>query len=138
MARVSSDALTHFKASMKRLTIKKLYYSISEVSEMTSLKPYVLRYWETEFPQLRPSKNRAGNRIYRANDIKIIERIKKLLYEEKYTIQGAKKKLQQELSRSKPDGNPQLGLNLSGEDKNKVIDELRRELQNILGILDNK
>jgi len=123
---------------MKRLTIKKLYYSISEVSEMTSLKPYVLRYWETEFPQLRPSKNRAGNRIYRANDIKIIERIKKLLYEEKYTIQGAKKKLQQELSRSKPDGNPQLGLNLSGEDKNKVIEELRRELQNILGILDNK
>lgn len=123
---------------MKRLTIKKLYYSISEVSEMTSLKPYVLRYWETEFPQLRPSKNRAGNRIYRANDIKIIERIKKLLYEEKYTIQGAKKKLQQELSRSKPDGNPQLGLNLSGGDKNKVIDELRRELQDILSILDNK
>ncbi len=73
--------------------IKKLYYSISEVSKLTSLKQYVLRYWETEFPELRPSKNRAGNRIYRLNDIKTIFQIKKLLYEEKFTIEGARQKL---------------------------------------------
>ena len=59
-------------------TIKKLYYSISEVSEITSLKAYVLRYWETEFTQLSPPKNRAGNRTYRQKDIDVILKIKDL------------------------------------------------------------
>ena len=72
---------------------KKTYYSISEVCTQTGLEPHVLRYWETEFPQLRPKKNRAGNRAYRDKDIEIIEYIRKLLYEEKYTIPGAKKKI---------------------------------------------
>ena len=63
---------------MKDLAIKKLYYSISEVSKMTSIKPYVLRYWEAEFYQLRPSKNRSGKRIYRNNDIKLILRPRKI------------------------------------------------------------
>ncbi|MBN1576853.1 MAG: MerR family transcriptional regulator [Chitinispirillaceae bacterium] len=71
----------------------KVYYSISEVCGMTGLEPHVLRYWESEFPQLRPKKNRAGNRAYRDKDIKIIDYIKYLLYEEKFTIPGAKKKL---------------------------------------------
>ena len=62
-------------------TIKKLYYSISEVSEITQLKAYVLRYWETEFTQLSPPKNRAGNRTYRQKDIDVILKIKDLLYE---------------------------------------------------------
>ena len=62
---------------MKPKQIKKLYYSISEVSKLTSLKQYVLRYWETEFSELRPSKNRAGNRIYRLSDIKLLFLIKK-------------------------------------------------------------
>ena len=59
--------------------IKKLYYSIGEVSEITELKPYVLRYWETEFTQLKPPKNRAGNRTYRQKDIDVILNIKNLL-----------------------------------------------------------
>lgn len=71
----------------------KVYYSISEVCARTGLEPHVLRYWESEFPQLRPKKNRAGNRAYRCKDIQIIEYIKQLLYEEKYTIGGAKRKL---------------------------------------------
>jgi DNA-binding transcriptional MerR regulator len=75
---------------MKDLSIKKLYYSISEVSKITDLEQYVLRYWETEFEQLKPQKNRAGNRIYTNRDIKLIVYIKKLLREEKYTIEGAK------------------------------------------------
>jgi DNA-binding transcriptional MerR regulator len=79
---------------MKQLGIKKLYYSISEVSKITGLEQYVLRYWESEFEQLRPAKNRAGNRIYTNRDIKMILHIKKLLRDERYTIEGAKQVLQ--------------------------------------------
>ena|SRR5690349_5296413 len=78
---------------MKQLGIKKLYYSISEVSKITDLEQYVLRYWETEFEQLKPAKNRAGNRIYTNRDIKLILYIKRLLREERYTIEGAKQVL---------------------------------------------
>ncbi len=76
---------------MKDLSIKKLYYSISEVSKITEMEQYVLRYWETEFEELKPQKNRAGNRIYTNKDIQIILQIKSLLREKKYTIEGAKK-----------------------------------------------
>jgi DNA-binding transcriptional MerR regulator len=76
---------------MKDFGLKKLYYSISEVSKLTSLEQYILRYWETEFEQLKPGKNRAGNRIYTNKDIKLILQIKRLLRDEKYTIEGAKK-----------------------------------------------
>ncbi len=70
--------------------VKKLYYSISEVSEMTGLKQYVLRYWETEFPNLKPPKNKAGNRAYRESDIAMVNEIKRLLYDKKFTIEGAR------------------------------------------------
>ncbi len=79
---------------MKDLSIKKLYYSISEVSKITGLEQYVLRYWENEFEQLKPQKNRAGNRIYTNKDIQLILYVKKLLRDEKYTIDGAKQILQ--------------------------------------------
>lgn len=79
---------------MKDLSIKKLYYSISEVSKITGLEQYILRYWENEFEQLKPQKNRAGNRIYTNKDIQLILFIKKLLREQKYTIEGAKKILE--------------------------------------------
>ena len=78
---------------MKQLGIKKLYYSISEVSKITDLEQYVLRYWESEFEELQPAKNRAGNRIYTNRDIKLILYIKKLLRDERYTIEGAKQVL---------------------------------------------
>ena len=78
---------------MEARDIKKLYYSISEVSEVTGLKQYVLRYWETEFSQLKPEKNRAGNRIYRSHDIDTIMKIKSLLYDRKFTIKGAQQHL---------------------------------------------
>ena len=78
---------------MEARDIKKLYYSISEVSEITDLKQYVLRYWETEFDQLKPNKNRAGNRSYRSHDIDIILNIKTLLYDRKFTIKGARQYL---------------------------------------------
>lgn len=72
------------------MKIKKLYYSISEVSKATNLKQYVLRYWETEFSQLSPKKNKAGNRKYKESDVKLVYLIKELLYDKKYTINGAK------------------------------------------------
>jgi len=78
---------------MKSIGIKKLYYSISEVAKITDLEQYVLRYWESEFEQLNPQKNRAGNRVYTNKDIKLILHIKKLLREERYTIEGAKQVL---------------------------------------------
>jgi len=92
---------------MKDLSIPKLYYSISEVSRLTGLEPYVLRYWETEFEELKPQKNRAGNRIYSNRDIKFILRIKELLREKRYTIEGAKVILSNDrISDSKPDEAP--------------------------------
>ena len=71
----------------------KLYYSITEVGDLLELKPHILRYWETEFPVLHPKKNRAGNRAYRKKDIDIAITIKHLLYNEGYTIDGARRKL---------------------------------------------
>jgi DNA-binding transcriptional MerR regulator len=87
---------------MRDLSIKKLYYSISEVSKITDIEQYVLRYWETEFEQLSPQKNRAGNRIYTNKDIRLILYIKELLREKKYTIEGAKKILENYEQDKKP------------------------------------
>ena len=78
---------------LKKLDEGKLYYSISEVCQMTGLEPHVLRYWETEFRQIKPKKNRAGNRAYRIKEIKYIRYLRYLLHEEKFTLQGAKKKI---------------------------------------------
>ena len=86
------------KRGLKDLSIPKLYYSISEVSRITGLEQYVLRYWETEFDELRPQKNRAGNRIYSNKDIKFILKIKELLREKRYTIEGAKQILKEEMA----------------------------------------
>ena len=74
---------------------KKAYYSIGEVCDLTGLKPHVLRYWETQFNVLSPTKNRAGNRVYRPKEIELVLLVKHLLYEEKYTIEGAAKRLQE-------------------------------------------
>jgi DNA-binding transcriptional MerR regulator len=73
--------------------VKKAYFSIGEVCDLTGLKPHVLRYWETQFDVLRPNKNRAGNRVFRPKDIELILLVKNLLYEQRYTIEGANQKL---------------------------------------------
>ena len=85
---------------MEAREVKKLYYSISEVSQITGLKQYVLRYWETEFSQLQPNKNRAGNRTYKSYDVELILQIKSLLYERKFTIKGAQQYLKSSSSTS--------------------------------------
>ena len=75
---------------------EKLFFKIGEVCELIKVQPHVLRYWETEFPMLTPQKNRAGQRVYRRKDVEMVMRIRDLLYEEKFTIAGAKKKLMDE------------------------------------------
>lgn len=73
--------------------LRKAYYSIGEVCDLTDLKPHVLRYWETQFDALRPTKNRAGNRVYRPREVELVLLVKHLLYEEKFTIDGARQRL---------------------------------------------
>ena len=112
---------------MEAKDINKLYYSISEVSTITGLKQYVLRYWETEFTQLKPSKNRAGNRTYRQKDIDLILKIKYLLYEEKYTIEGARIAI---LKKNHP-----ASPNITRSDSKSLLNSLRIELEEILQII---
>ncbi|HKK44915.1 MAG TPA: MerR family transcriptional regulator [Balneolaceae bacterium] len=76
--------------------MKKLYYSIGEVSEITEVEPHVLRYWETVFNELSPKKNKAGNRVYKENDIEIILKLKELIQEKKYSTEGAQQVLEQD------------------------------------------
>jgi DNA-binding transcriptional MerR regulator len=109
---------------MKSLGIKKLYYSISEVAKITDLEQYVLRYWESEFEQLKPQKNRAGNRIYTNRDIKLILYIKKLLRDERYTIEGAKQVLKTYTPET--DTGEQLELIDAARARTKIKDEQLR------------
>ena len=119
---------------------KKTYYSISEVCGRIGLEPHVLRYWESEFAQLRPKKNRAGNRAYRDKDIEIIRYIKFLLYEEQYTIPGAKKKLAEARDFDIP-SQMQLALpsalqdSASSPQDGHEINDIARELRRILEVL---
>lgn len=128
---------------MKDFGLKKLYYSISEVSKLTDLEQYILRYWETEFEQLKPSKNRAGNRIYTNKDIKMILLIKNLLREEKYTIEGAKKilsdptELKNLASAAKPKKESAQSAPTSQDEKPDIKKDLE-ELRNFLVDLRSK
>ncbi len=103
------------------------FYSIGEVCALTDLKPHVLRYWESQFRLLNPSKNRAGNRAYRRKDIQLIQLVKHLLYTEKFTIEGAKQKLE-DIRRSK-----ETGVELPGPEAQKaaLMHSLRDELEDL-------
>jgi len=103
---------------------EKMYRSISEVSELLDVKPHVLRYWETQFSMLRPRKNRAGNRMYRPDEIKLLYAIKDLLYARRFTIEGAKRSLLAE--RKTPGG--QLEMGFKDASRTVILDEIRSEL----------
>lgn len=108
---------------------KKAYYSIGEVCDLTGLKDHVLRYWETQFDVLNPTKNRAGNRVYRPKEIELIVLVKHLLYEEKYTIEGARKKLQEMRSSG------ELAEERQDILEPEVIAGLKAELRELLDVL---
>ncbi|MFZ2322889.1 MAG: MerR family transcriptional regulator [Ignavibacteriaceae bacterium] len=124
---------------MKDLSIKKLYYSISEVSKITSIEQYVLRYWETEFEQLKPQKNRAGNRIYTNKDIQLILHIKTLLRERKYTIEGAKR-IMENFSPEKilqiPETEKTLDENPESREIKKEKSDIHKDLEEVKSILE--
>jgi DNA-binding transcriptional MerR regulator len=99
----------------------KTYFRIGEVSRITGLEPYVLRYWESEFPQIRPRRADSNQRTYRKKDLEIIMEIKRLLYNERLTIEGARKKLKQKMAK--------------GGGEREILAELKSELQDILRVL---
>jgi DNA-binding transcriptional MerR regulator len=99
----------------------KLFFKISEVCEIVGVEPYVLRFWETEFPNFAPEKSKAGHRVYKRKDVENVLRIKELLYDRGFTIAGARK----QLSRTRG----------SREDRDKILNLVRNELRDILTLL---
>lgn len=119
---------------------KKLYYKIREVCEIVGVEAHVLRYWETEFPVLCPPKNRSGQRTYRPKDIDMLLRIRKLLYEDGFTIAGARKQLGARIPKALDSGYPSKGSDVAqvGEHPSKRLQRIRTELENILTLLDRE
>jgi DNA-binding transcriptional MerR regulator len=109
----------------------KLYFKIGEVSELLAVEPYVLRYWESEFPVLSPKKSGTGHRLYRRKDVELLLRIKHLLYEKRFTIEGARQALHAEARAPKPRAKSAQRELFS----NDPLPEIRRELADILSML---
>ena len=131
MARRSARKAASRTAAGKSLD--KRYYRIGEVADLTGIKPYVLRYWESEFRWMTPAKSRSKQRLYRARDIEIVELIKRLLYAERFTIEGAKKKLR-ELGVDKALDTPQLDLAL-GSDPRVQLRHIKQALLEVRAAL---
>ena len=110
----------------------KLYRPISDVAEVVGVKPHVLRYWETQFSMLRPKKNRAGNRMYRPDEVKLLFRIKGLLYDRRFTIAGATRHLLDE--RKEPAAQQEV-LVFGEAEKRIALHEVKAELKQLLGRL---
>lgn len=109
----------------------KLYFRIGEVADLCRLPAYVLRFWETEFPQLKPTKSSTGQRMYRRRDVEHVVRIKQLLYSEGYTIAGAREHLKQETKVAKA----QVALPFSSTRSKGEWKRVRQSLQEILNLL---
>jgi DNA-binding transcriptional MerR regulator len=127
-------------AVVERSYPQKMFYRINEVSRITGIKSYVLRYWETEFPQLRPAKDSSDQRRYKSGDIDLIGEIKRLLYEEKFTIAGARKCLQTRNSKPAvaPEEQPVAAAvppTRQVQRVRKMIGSLRREVNNLCNFI---
>jgi len=108
----------------------KIYYSISEVSDITGIKPYVLRFWEKEFPVLKPKKNRAGNRSYQLKDIDTVNQIKHLLYDAGYTIEGARSQIKNFKQKKSGGSKSKESVRLKS-----LLSDVKKELKEILRLL---
>jgi DNA-binding transcriptional MerR regulator len=113
----------------------KLYFKIGEVAKIVGVKPYVLRYWETEFPAIRPGKTRSRHRLYRRRDVEALLEIKRLLHNERYTIEGAKRRLKTPTKSSAPEPRPQLALPLGERTYRNALVRLRQDLQALYQLL---
>jgi DNA-binding transcriptional MerR regulator len=110
----------------------KLYFKIGEVSDLLGVEPHVLRFWEGEFQLLAPKKSGTGHRLYRRKDVELLLRIKQLLYEKRFTIEGARQAMQREGRATKPRAGRSIQQELFSSDP---LPEIRRELAGILGML---
>jgi DNA-binding transcriptional MerR regulator len=113
----------------------KLYFKIGEVAKIVGVKPYVLRYWETEFPTIRPGKTRSRHRLYRRRDVEALLEIKRLLHSERYTIEGAKRHLKAPGKSSPEPPRPQLALPLGERTYRNALVRLRQDLQALYQLL---
>jgi DNA-binding transcriptional MerR regulator len=109
----------------------KIYFKIGEVSHIVGVEPYVLRYWETEFEILKPSKAPSRHRLYKKKDVELLLDIKRLLYSEGFTIEGARKKLKE----GKKEEKSQLRLPLADQKYRSALSKIRRDLQSLRKIL---
>lgn len=114
---------------------KKVYYKIKEFAQKVGVEEYVLRYWETVFPQLKPIRTERGHRRYTDEHIPIVNKIKELMWEKKYTIEGAKKALKDYFSKTKRSQDNTLHIDFQLADNKKVLSEIKNELEEILKIL---
>ncbi len=108
----------------------KLYFKIGEVSKITGVEPYILRYWESEFKLVKPYRTKSNQRLYRKKDVESILKIKKMLYDQKFTIAGAKKKLKDTTVQEQ-----QLPLSFSQKKYITALQEIRAEIHELSGIL---
>jgi DNA-binding transcriptional MerR regulator len=113
----------------------KLYFRIGEVARLCDLPSYVLRFWESEFPQLKPNKSGTGQRLYRKRDVEMVLRIKRLLYDEGYTIAGARHVFQAENKKKGSNGQPELPLPQGSERAQATLEKVRTELRELLVLL---
>ncbi len=115
---------------------RKRYYAIGEVSELCGIKPHVLRYWEQEFPQLKPIKRRGNRRYYQFDDVEMVRRIRSLLYEQGFTIGGARQRLrearQEQTAQQIAPMSPMVAMPAAPQSRNEQIKDLRRELEELL------
>jgi DNA-binding transcriptional MerR regulator len=122
--------------------IEQGLYRIGEVSRLTSLKPFVLRYWETEFPMLEPVKSSSGHRLYRQQDVDMVLRIKRLLYDEGFTIAGARRHLREQNGNGESEGGALLGAGTpEGATQllsRKMLLDLRDSLRAFLTLLERR
>ena len=116
---------------MKSLPTGRLYYSISEVSDLVGVKPHVLRYWETQFKMLRPKKGRGGARMYRKRDVEILFEIKQLLYDQRFTIAGARRRILDGRNEEKE----QIEFPFSKLDREETLRALRKDMEGLLNLL---
>ncbi|MCS7150959.1 MAG: MerR family transcriptional regulator [Endomicrobia bacterium] len=114
---------------------EKQYYTIKEFSLKVGVEEYVLRYWETVFPQLKPLKTAKGHRRYTDEHIPIVNKIKELMWEKKYTIEGAKKALKEQFSKNRSKDNT-LHIDFTLADNKKILSEIKTTLEEILKILE--
>lgn len=113
----------------------KLYFKIGEVARIVGVKPYVLRYWETEFSIIRPGKTRSSHRLYRRRDVEALLEIKRLLHQERYTIEGAKKHLKAPAKAAAAEPRPQLHLPLGERTYRNALVRIRQDLQALYELL---